>query len=235
MADLTPPIQPTAATPEVYMADNIEPHDPTKSNGSAPIPKPAKFSLERFKSKRASEIANVGVLLGGLPHHKISDAKDFVRVSSNPRHITPELCFVNVPITGAKKDVMHIIDEDLAMQYLESAVIKRFRLVLASKPGDKFFFCHVPINNLDNTWNASALTGINNAKQFWTKVTSRSDEEGVEGYVSTFAREQDAFPTPEWPTQSLDELIEKTFEGRIIEDADHPGLARLIGSKPVIK
>jgi hypothetical protein len=49
----------------------------------------------------------------------------------------------------------------------------------------------------------------------------------------TFAREQDAFPDPNWPTQSLAELVEKTFEGRTIDSANHPGLLRLIGAKPI--
>jgi hypothetical protein len=29
-------------------------------------------------------------------------------------------------------------------------------------------------------------------------------------------------------------LIAKTFEGRMIDRADHPGLLRLVGAKPVI-
>jgi hypothetical protein len=201
---------------------------------ATPIAKPGKFSLNKFKSKRNSEVANVETLLAGLPHHKISEAKDFVRLHSNEEtYWSDELCFVNVPIKGAKKDVMHIIEEDLAMQFLDSAVIQRFRLALATKPGDRFFLCHVPSQNLDNTWNETNIDGCEKAKAFWAKVTSRGDE-GVEGYKTTFAREQDAFPDPQWPTQSLEELIEKAFEGRAIDRADHPGLLRLIGAKPVI-
>jgi hypothetical protein len=86
---------------------------------------------------------------------------------------------------------------------------------------------------LDNLWNETNLAGCGLAKTQWTQVTSRGDE-GVEGYKTTFAREQDAFPEPQWPTQSLVELIAKTFEGRIIDRADHPGLLRLVGAKPVI-
>jgi hypothetical protein len=198
------------------------------------IAKPGEFSLDRFKSTRAATMANVETLLNGLPHHKISDAKDFVRLHSNElTHWSEELCFVNVPTKGAKRDVTHLIVESLAMQYLESAIIKRFRLALATKPSDRFFLCHVPTQNLDNLWNETNLAGCELAKTLWTQVTSRGDE-GVEGYKTTFAREQDAFPDPQWPTQSLDELIAHTFEGRMIDRADHPGLLRLIGAKPVV-
>jgi hypothetical protein len=198
------------------------------------IPKPDEFNLDKFKSTRSATMANVETLLSALPHHRISDAKDFVRLHANERaYWSDELCFVHVPTKGAKRDVMHLIDESLAMQYLESAVIKRFRLALATKPNDRFFLCHVPTQNLDNLWNETNLAGCELAKMLWTQVTSRGDE-GVEGYKTTFAREQDAFPEPQWPTQSLAELITKTFENRMIDRADHPGLLRLVGAKPVI-
>ena len=45
------------------------------------------------------------------------------------------------------------------------------------------------------------------------------------------AQDPDAFPAPKWPSQSLGDLIGKTFAGRMIEDEDHPGLLRLIGAK----
>src|SRR5271169_1790523 len=121
----------------------------------------------------------------------------------------------------------------LAMQFLESARIQRFRLALAFKPNDIFFLCHVPSQNLDNRYNETNIDGCNQAKSFWVQVTSRRNE-GVDEYKVTFAREQDAFSDPQWPTQSLGELIGKTFEGRMIDRADHPGLLRLIGAKPIV-
>ena len=62
----------------------------------------------------------------------------------------------------------------------------------------------------------------------------QSREENVDGYKIDYAREQDAFPDPKWPTQSLGELIEKTFAGRMIDNAEHPALLRLIGAKQVL-
>jgi hypothetical protein len=62
------------------------------------------------------------------------------------------------------------------------------------------------------------------------QATSRK-EEGVEAYKVDFARDVDAFPKPKWPTQTLNDLIEKTFVGRIIDHDDHPALLRLIGAK----
>ena len=137
---------------------------------------------------------------------------------------------MNVPIKGSKRDTLHLIEEELAMRFLPSARIQRFRLVLATKPYDVFFLCQVPSQNLDNAYNASNLKACEQAKTFWTQATSRR-EEGVEAYKVTFTRDDNPFPEPKWPSQSLAELIEKTFAGRMINSEDHPGLLRLIGAR----
>ena len=116
------------------------------------------------------------------------------------------------------------------MRHLPSAQILRFRLALASKPHDVFFLAHVPSQNLQNGYNASNHEGCELAKTFWVKLTSRR-EEGVEEYKIEYARDQDAFPEPRWPTQSLDELIVRTFADRMVDHDEHPALARLTGRK----
>jgi hypothetical protein len=198
-----------------------------------PIAKPQEGGLTRFKSKAAPTVANVGTKVGFLPISNISDAGDFVRVHPNEAtHWSPELCFVKVPTKGAKTDVLHLIDEDIAMAYLEAKVILRFRLALASKPGDKFFLCQVPTTNLDNTWNETNLAAIEEAKRLWVKAVSRRPE-GVDGYRTNYARDVDAFSEPTWPPESLEELIMATFKGHMIDSEEHPGLLRLIGAKLV--
>jgi hypothetical protein len=198
-----------------------------------PIAKPSGFSLDKFKSKHAAAAANVETLQTALPHHGISAAKDFVHLHPDEAYWSPELCFVNVPIKGQKRDTLHLIDEDLAMRYLPSGRILRFRLALASKPFDVFFLCQVPTRNEDNSWNSSNLAACVTAKTSWVQATSRK-EEGVEAYKIDFARDTDAFPSPKWPTQTLVDLIEKTFVGRMIDCDDHPALLRLIGAKQPI-
>jgi hypothetical protein len=213
-------------------ADSAENHG--KGNGSAAavaIAKPGPFDLNKFKSKRADAIANVDTLQTGLPISSMSQAKDFVRLHPDEENYwSPELCFVMVPIKGAKRDSLHLIDEDLAMRLLPSGKIMRFRLALATKPHDSFFLCRIPTRNLDNSWNRDNILGCEQAKKLWTQATSRG-EEGVDGYLLERARDPDAFPEPKWPEQSLSDLIDRAFAGRMIVSEDHPALLRLIGAK----
>ena len=204
----------------------------SEDKGEPGIPKPGAFSLEAFRSKTDPTIAGVETLQTALPHYRIGDARDFVRLHSNEKEYwSPELCFVNVPIKGMKRDTLHLILEEVALRNLSSKKIQRFRLVLGAKPHDVFFLCQVPSQNLDNDWNKTNWDACQLAKTSWVEVTSRKAE-GVDGYKIDFARNPGAFPEPNWPKQSLERLIEVTFTGRMICTEDHPALFRLVGDKP---
>jgi hypothetical protein len=195
------------------------------------IAKPTKFDLDMFKSTRDPNIADVETLLTALPHHRLSEAKDWTRLHPDETNYwSTELCFVNVPIKGQKRDTLHLINEDLAERYVQSDRILRFRLALASKPYDVFFLCYVPSRNLDNIWNNSNLQACLRAKTHWVQAASRKGE-NAEGYQIVYARDQDSFPEPTWPKQSLKELTTVSFVDRMIAEENHPALLRLIGAK----
>ena len=195
------------------------------------VRKPDEFKLDIFKSTRDPSIANVETLITALPHYKISEARDWARLHPNEAtYWSDTLCFVNVPIKGQKRDTLHLITEKLAERYLPSNRIERFRLALGAKPHDVFFLCHVPSRNMDNAWNATNYLACVQAKKSWVQATSRKGE-NVEGYQISYAKDQDAFPPPNWPKQSLDELISVTFTGCVIDHEENAALARLIGAR----
>ena len=197
------------------------------------IAKPKKFSLDKYKSKRSQTIGNLETLPSKLSVLKISDVGDFVRVHPDVQNYwTDELCFVDVPIKDTKKSVMrHLIDEELALRYLEPKKLKYCRLALAMDALGRPFLCIIPSRNLDNDFNASALKGIESAKTKWTEVVRR---QGYDDYKTNFAKNSEAFGEPKWPSQTMEELIGITFEeqGRSIDTDNHPGLMRLVGDKP---
>ena len=68
------------------------------------------------------------------------------------------------------------------------------------------------------------LQACEQAPRLLMQATSRK-EEGVEAYKIDASRDPDAFPPPNWPSQSLTDLIAVTFAGLMIDVADHPGLS----------
>src|SRR5260370_33619182 len=129
------------------------PDNAAASEAPLSIAKPEGFDLNKFKSTRAAAMANVETLLTALPIHSIAQAKDFVRLHPNENEFwSDELCFVNVPVKGQKRDTLHLIVEGLARRFLPSAKIRRSRLALATKPYDPLFLCQVPTPNHANTF-----------------------------------------------------------------------------------
>ena len=98
--------------------------DKPKAATELKIVKPS-FS-EKFKSKNAPTLSGVETLLMPLPILKIGDVGDLTRSHpSEDDYWTAEMCFVSVPIKGTKRDMLHVIDDDLAVQYLPAKKIKR--------------------------------------------------------------------------------------------------------------
>ena len=144
----TRPKKPTKASKPTKAAKPIatdKPEDLTEK--VTPIKKLSSFSLDRFKTKGPDSIAGVETLLNALPIIKLSEAKDFVMLHQDEANYwSSELCFVEVPIKGdSKRMLLHLIEEKLATNHLDSGQIKRFRLALASKPHGVFSrHCPVP-------------------------------------------------------------------------------------------
>ena len=196
------------------------------------VVKPTTGFMDKFRSKKPPTIAGVDTVLSALPTRRLSEVGDFFRLHPDGENYwSPELCFVNVPIKGMKRDVLHLIDEEIAIEHLAANRILRRRLVLGSKPHDVFFLAIVPTQNLDNSWNISTLKACERAKNLWVQVSSRGSE-GIDEYKVDFAKDPDAFPLVEWPKRTLDEILEVTFRAATIDTDKHPSFLRLIGAKP---
>jgi hypothetical protein len=159
-------------------AVNAPPSEP-EPDPPVTVEKPAGSKLDRFKSTRTAAPAGVKTLLGPMPVLKLSEAKDFVMVHPDPAYWSSELCFVSVPVQGVKNNVNHLGFEDVLMSVVSDDEVERHALALASKPCGVFFLAIIPTQNLENTWNETALEGATKAKAGWVKVVSRR-KEGVD-------------------------------------------------------
>jgi hypothetical protein len=212
------------------MADDVTPIKAAEAELTPPIQKPP-AGLSAFKSKRAGGGAGVETLTLALPVLKLAEADDFARLHPDEvNYWSDELCFIAVPVKGQARNLLHIINDDIAAAYGLANKVTRQRLALASKPYDTLFLCIVPSMNLDNIWNRDAITGCEAAKTQWTQLLSKKNE-GKESYQMTKARDADVFPEPKWPTQPLDDIILRAFDGCAILSDDHAALARLTGAK----
>jgi hypothetical protein len=132
--------------------------DPPQGEPMPPIDKPADddddVDLSRFEAKTTADIARVKTLLTGLPVLKPGEIKDyFVLHPGDGWWKRPPYCFIDVPVIGVAKSILHLIDENVAKRNLDAEDFFRFRLVLGSKPYDVFFFsgCRPRISTIFGT------------------------------------------------------------------------------------
>ncbi len=196
------------------------------------VPKPSPFNLDKFKSKRPASVAGVETLQTGLPHHSIAHAKDFVRLHHDEdAYWSPELCFVNVPIKGQKRDTLHLIDEDLAMRYLPSGKITSFPLGSRDEAisMSSSYVMYQP--GMRTTLGTPAICLLARRARLPGSRSAAERRRASKRIRSMLLEMPMPSLKPSWPTESLTDLIDKTFTGRMIDHEDHPALLRLIGAK----
>jgi hypothetical protein len=200
-----------------------------------PVEKPddATAALSKFKSKPSGK-PSATVKMDKLDIRRLSESKDYVRLSPLDQHWSDEMCFTSVPVDGAEP-VLHLIIEGLADTYLSDKDIERFRVALASGavPGS-WFLCKVPSQNLTNSFNLTALDGCNEAKHKWLKAVSLKKSKGIDRYSIKHAEDQDFAPAPDFASMpNVYEILFARFDGLRIEVPDSPALLRLRGKKQV--
>lgn len=73
-------------------------------------------------------------------------------------------------------------------------------------------------------WNASWNMALKIAESRWVRVKANLATGTYEVFAAT-----DDLATPRWPEESIEELVEMAFNGRVISDADHPVVNRVLG------
>jgi hypothetical protein len=229
--------------PETPEPETQEPEESeTRAASAEPaitIGKPKKgASISKFKIKNFEPGGTlVETVPTALPCFKIADARDWVRTSPHAYHVSDVIATINVPIIGQQRDTLHLVMPDLISE-LDRNDVQYMRLVLASKPNDRFCLIQMPVQNLDNVWNHTALEACKTGKEKWVRAVSKK-KDGEDGYRIIITKKEAAgrgspFPLPKWPKDDIDTFIEVTFEGRTIDSQDHPAWRYLIGDDQVI-
>ena len=138
---------------------------------------------------------------------------------------------MNVPIKGQKHNTLHLIDEDLALQFLEAGEIKRFRLALASQART---MCSSFAKSQRKT---SIIVGT---FPIWRRARKprrfgrKPPAEKAKAWRATKLRLPETLESFQ-PPNLADAIAWRTYRARLRRphdrDGDHPALLRKIGAK----
>ena len=80
------------------------------------------------------------------------------------------------------------------------------------------------LNSRPNAWHSSLIRGIQTAEVSWARLEANM---GAGQY--TIIVSKDDLGEPQWPTQSMDELVQEVFSNNIIADESHPFVRQIQG------
>ena len=202
-----------------------EASEPTKGEPreTGTLGKKRKINLDRVKA-RASQQSVIGVT-----------TEYTVIPIRNPKpdeffRVTPDEGYsVNVNILQMKTDnEWYLVDEDILLDIQLESQLKVMQLYVCVTQNSTPFVCLIPLPDSDgrlNSWHESGHKSMEEAKSFWVR---RQADKSNGGYLITKAINAQ-LPDPKWPSEPLEDLIEKAFDRYYIDKLDHPVLRRLRG------
>jgi hypothetical protein len=117
-------------------------------------------------------------------------------------------------------------DELFKIIQSQPGVVRMKKLKLGIYPDGSIFIWALNLNNgrVTNAWNQTALDGAGIAREQWVKLSPSMDN----GYYETLTAIT-PMKDPVWPKETFNQILDKAFNGRIIESVEHPVISYLLG------
>ena len=108
----------------------------------------------------------------------------------------------------------------------QPGVVRMKKLKLGIYPDGSIFIWALNLNNgkVTNAWNQTALDGSIIAKEQWVKFFP-SMENGYYEVLTAITPMKD----PVWPEERFSRILDKAFNGRVVESVEHPVISYLLG------
>jgi hypothetical protein len=119
----------------------------------------------------------------------------------------------------------YIVASEMAVYLGTNAIPKIIRLTVDSTGLPKLVLQPVADpNSRQNIWHSSLNRGIEMGETSWVRLEANMNHGQYDVIVS-----KDNLGDPQWPSQTMDELVNEVFGNRIIMAPDHPYIRQLEG------
>jgi len=128
-------------------------------------------------------------------------------------------------LTHSAEKEKYIVSEEIAI--VLQGLVREMILYLSVDRNGNPTLIDIPYpsdNGKLNTWNESKRVAIQEAKSYWIRMISDKPTQSYRVYRSIHIKDK-----PLWPEQSMEELVEIAFRGKIITSIDHPIIQGLLG------
>ena len=166
-----------------------------------------------------TEQAGVKKLLTTVPVRK-PDPQDFVRV-----HPDPDYCLQVAIIEFKEEREFYLLRPDIARELPGEYIAMRLHTTI-NRQGVVHLW-PVRVSAADdriNEWHRSAAEAAELARKRWLRVKANIALGAYEMFEAA-----STIPDPQWPTQSMKELLEIAFRDRLVDSLSHAVIKRLRG------
>ena len=119
----------------------------------------------------------------------------------------------------------YIVASEMALYLGTNAVPKIIRLTVDSTGLPKLVLQPIADpNSRQNIWHSSLNRGIEMGEKSWVRLEANMNHGQYDVIVS-----RDDLGDPQWPSQTMDELVNEVFGNRMIMATDHPYVRQLEG------
>jgi hypothetical protein len=123
---------------------------------------------------------------------------------------------------------LYLLDRELAGALGTDSAIYTARLIPYVTDTGKPAFWPIKMPRAGSkvlAWTTTALEAADRARTKWTRISANMRDACYNVFEASFDR------SPEWPSEGDDDLLDLAFGDRIIEDTNHPVIARLQGRR----
>ena len=145
----------------------------------------------------------------------------FVRVSPSEEH--QYQAYTLEEVDGFDR-LQYLVSPEIASGLGAECSRMTLFLSVTAQGGYFFWYWKQPKTDRNSTWALASLAPIKIAQNKWIRVIWNAYSNSYD-----IQEAQGKLPEPVWPTDSLEDLLDKAFCGRIIETHDHPLLRKLKG------
>ena len=192
----------------------------TVASDPAAIEAPDPFDPENLRiSQDFTELAGVKQIRATVPVRK-PGTQDFFRIHPSADY---QLTTAILRLKDERED--YLVAPELR-QELFGEIVPVTLFTGVTRQSVLFLWpCRLPDETgRSNAWWESALEAVELAREKWVRI---SPDMNLAAYRIFVAREQ--LSEPDWPEESLGELLKTAFKSRLIDSIDHPVLKRLRG------
>jgi hypothetical protein len=154
------------------------------------------------------------VIFGKFSKHR------FARV-----HPGEEYKFPCLTVDDKDAGEIYIVAAEMQLYLGTNAIPKIIRLSVDSTGLPKLILQPISDpNSRQNIWHSSLNRGIEMAEKSWVRMEANMSHGQYDVIVS-----KDDLGDPQWPSQSMDELVQEVFGNKVIMAPDHPYVRQLEG------